>query len=212
MGWRWGGWEGGLCWPSAAAGVLVPAALAAARHPPHTRTPLPTSSHGLPACLPASPAVPAVPRQARIAAVNTILTCLGMCALKIPGVGLLSTFVFICGFIPIAGVIISTVPIAFVALTEYGFTKVGPPGSTGWHWAGGCGLGPGCAGKRWVVSVFKRLGAAAYGSCGVADCRRHTTGRLPGPLHSPGPRPRSLPPPPACPILHPPGCSWRWCC
>jgi hypothetical protein len=73
--------------------------------------------------------LPLCPPQARIAAVNTILTCLGMCALKIPGVGLLSTFVFICGFIPIAGVIISTVPIAFVALTEYGFTKVGwPPG------------------------------------------------------------------------------------
>lgn len=63
--------------------------------------------------------------QARIAAVNTILTSLGMWALKIPGAGLLSLFVFCCGFIPIAGVIISTVPIGFVALTEYGFTKVG---------------------------------------------------------------------------------------
>jgi hypothetical protein len=63
--------------------------------------------------------------QARIAAVNTILTALGMWALKLPGAGLLSLFVFFCGFIPIAGVIISTVPIAFVALTEYGFTKVG---------------------------------------------------------------------------------------
>lgn len=55
---------------------------------------------------------------------NTILTALGMWALKLPGVGLLSLFVFVCGFIPIAGVIISTVPIGFVALTEYGFTKV----------------------------------------------------------------------------------------
>jgi hypothetical protein len=64
--------------------------------------------------------------QARIAAVNTILTCLGMWALQLPGVGLLSLFVFVCGFIPIAGVIISTVPIGFVALTEYGFTKVRP--------------------------------------------------------------------------------------
>ncbi len=62
--------------------------------------------------------------QARIAVVNTILTCLGMWALKLPGIGLLSLFVFICGFIPIAGVIISTVPIGFVALTEYGFLKV----------------------------------------------------------------------------------------
>lgn len=56
---------------------------------------------------------------------NTILTALGMWALQIPGMGLLSLFVFICGFIPIAGVIISTIPIGFVALTEYGFTKVG---------------------------------------------------------------------------------------
>lgn len=47
-----------------------------------------------------------------------------MWTLAIPGVGLLSLFVFACGFIPIAGVIISTVPVGFVALTEYGFTKV----------------------------------------------------------------------------------------
>lgn len=40
------------------------------------------------------------------------------------GIGLLSLFVFICSFIPIAGVFISTIPIAFVALTEYGFMKV----------------------------------------------------------------------------------------
>lgn len=63
--------------------------------------------------------------QARISAVNTALTALGMYLLKIPGVGLLSLFVFICSFIPIAGVFISTTPIAFVALTEYGFLKVG---------------------------------------------------------------------------------------
>lgn len=62
--------------------------------------------------------------QAQIAVVNTALTALGMWILRIPGMGLLSMFVFFCGFIPVAGVIISTVPIAFVALTEYGFTKV----------------------------------------------------------------------------------------
>ncbi|GBF95935.1 hypothetical protein Rsub_08058 [Raphidocelis subcapitata] len=61
---------------------------------------------------------------ARIAAVNTALTALGMWALAIPGVGLLSLFVFVCSFIPIAGVIISTTPIGFVALTEYGFMKL----------------------------------------------------------------------------------------
>jgi predicted PurR-regulated permease PerM len=35
--------------------------------------------------------------------VNTALTALGMWLLKIPGVGILSLFVFICSFIPIAG-------------------------------------------------------------------------------------------------------------
>lgn len=62
--------------------------------------------------------------QAQIALVNTALTAAGMWALRIPGAGLLSLFVFICGFIPVAGVIISTAPIAFVALTEYGFGKL----------------------------------------------------------------------------------------
>jgi hypothetical protein len=65
--------------------------------------------------------------QARIAAANTALTALGMWALQLPGLGLLSVFVFLCSFIPIAGVAISTVPIGFVALTEYGFFKVFPP-------------------------------------------------------------------------------------
>ena len=55
---------------------------------------------------------------------NTALTALGMWLLAIPGIGLLGLFVFICSFIPIAGVFISTAPIAFVALTEYGFLKV----------------------------------------------------------------------------------------
>jgi predicted PurR-regulated permease PerM len=66
----------------------------------------------------------ALEAQARIALVNTGLTCLGMWLLAIPGIGLLSLFVFICSFIPIAGVIISTTPIGFVALTEYGFIKL----------------------------------------------------------------------------------------
>ena len=36
----------------------------------------------------------------------------------------MSLFVFICGFIPIAGVFLSTLPMAFVALTEYGFSTL----------------------------------------------------------------------------------------
>lgn len=55
---------------------------------------------------------------------NTVLTALGMWLLKISGIGLLSLFVFICSFIPIAGVFISTAPIAFVAVTEHGFLQV----------------------------------------------------------------------------------------
>lgn len=70
----------------------------------------------------------ALQAQARIALVNTGLTAAGMWALAIPGLGLLSLFVFLCSFIPIAGCFISTVPIAFVALTEYGFLKVGEGG------------------------------------------------------------------------------------
>lgn len=56
--------------------------------------------------------------------VNTALTAAGMWLLAIPGIGLLSLFVFLCSFIPIMGCIISTVPIGFVALTEYGFVKL----------------------------------------------------------------------------------------
>lgn len=66
----------------------------------------------------------ALEAQSRIAMANTALTALGMWTLAIPGVGLFSLFVFVCSFIPIAGVIISTTPIAFVALTEYGFMKL----------------------------------------------------------------------------------------
>ncbi|KXZ46129.1 hypothetical protein GPECTOR_46g198 [Gonium pectorale] len=62
--------------------------------------------------------------QAQIAVVNTALTAAGMWLLAIPGIGLLSLFVFLCSFIPIMGCIISTVPIGFVALTEYGFVKL----------------------------------------------------------------------------------------
>ncbi|KAG2430880.1 hypothetical protein HXX76_009854 [Chlamydomonas incerta] len=62
--------------------------------------------------------------QAQIAVVNTALTAAGMWLLAIPGMGLLSLFVFLCSFIPIMGCIISTIPIGFVALTEYGFVKL----------------------------------------------------------------------------------------
>ena len=55
---------------------------------------------------------------------NTALTAAGMLFLQLPGVAFLSLIVFFCSFIPVAGVIISTVPIGFVALTEYGVGRL----------------------------------------------------------------------------------------
>lgn len=72
----------------------------------------------------------ALEAQARIAAVNTALTALGMWALAIPGVGLLSLFVFVCSFIPIAGVIISTTPIG--AGAGWGGALLFPYRARGW--------------------------------------------------------------------------------
>lgn len=58
--------------------------------------------------------------QTWIALVNTCLTAIGMSLLGVSGLGLLSVIVFLCSFIPIAGVFISTVPICLVALTQDG--------------------------------------------------------------------------------------------
>ena len=58
--------------------------------------------------------------QAVIALVNTILTAIGLWALDIPNIGFLSVFVFVCGFIPVAGVFISSVPICLVGLVTHG--------------------------------------------------------------------------------------------
>jgi predicted PurR-regulated permease PerM len=58
--------------------------------------------------------------QAMIATVNTILTLTGMLLLSIPSVILLSLIVFFCGFIPVLGTFISTVPIVLIALNAGG--------------------------------------------------------------------------------------------
>jgi len=58
--------------------------------------------------------------QTVIALVNTALTCVGMLILGIPGVGFLAVVVFLCSFVPIVGVFVSTVPIALVALQQSG--------------------------------------------------------------------------------------------
>jgi predicted PurR-regulated permease PerM len=58
--------------------------------------------------------------QTLIALVNTFMTAIGLTVLGVSGIGLLSVIVFLCSFIPIAGVFISTVPICLVALTQEG--------------------------------------------------------------------------------------------
>ncbi|HOX40131.1 MAG TPA: AI-2E family transporter [Candidatus Brocadiia bacterium] len=49
--------------------------------------------------------------QAIIAACNTVLTAIGLWFFEVPNITLLSTFVFLCGFIPIFGLFISSIPI-----------------------------------------------------------------------------------------------------
>lgn len=58
--------------------------------------------------------------QAVISAVNTALTAAGLWWLDLPHVGFLSLLVFLCGFIPVAGVFLSSVPIGLVALAVGG--------------------------------------------------------------------------------------------
>lgn len=62
----------------------------------------------------------AIQAQAMIAVVNTTLTLAGMIALGIPSLAMLSVIVFLCSFIPVLGVFISTVPIVLVALNTHG--------------------------------------------------------------------------------------------
>jgi predicted PurR-regulated permease PerM len=54
--------------------------------------------------------------QTMIAIVNTALTSIGLLMLGIDGIGFLALIVFLCSFIPIVGMWISTVPICIVAI------------------------------------------------------------------------------------------------
>jgi predicted PurR-regulated permease PerM len=58
--------------------------------------------------------------QALVAVVNTALTAIGLVVLGVPHAFVLSGIVFVCSFIPVLGVVISTVPIALSALREGG--------------------------------------------------------------------------------------------
>ncbi len=59
--------------------------------------------------------------QTLIAVVNTLLTVFGMLVLDIPRVALLGIIVFVCSFVPVLGVLVSSVPIALVAFNASGF-------------------------------------------------------------------------------------------
>src|SRR5690606_7284964 len=58
----------------------------------------------------------AIEAQAWIAVLNTTLTLIGLLLLDIPLVVMLSMIVFVCSFIPVLGVFLSTTPIVLVAL------------------------------------------------------------------------------------------------
>ncbi len=62
--------------------------------------------------------------QAVIALVNTALTAIALSLLGVPNVGFLSLLVFVCGFIPVAGVFISSVPICLIALFSGGVSAL----------------------------------------------------------------------------------------
>lgn len=58
--------------------------------------------------------------QAMIAILNTVLTWIGLALLGIPSLTVLLMIVFLCSFIPVLGVFISTIPIVLVALNAGG--------------------------------------------------------------------------------------------
>ena len=62
----------------------------------------------------------AIEAQAAIAVINTMLTLIGLLLLDIPLVAMLSVIVFVCSFVPVLGVFISTTPIVLVALNAGG--------------------------------------------------------------------------------------------
>jgi len=62
----------------------------------------------------------AIEAQAAIAVVNTVLTLVGLLLFGIPLVAMLSVVVFVCSFVPVLGVLISTTPIVLVALNTGG--------------------------------------------------------------------------------------------
>jgi predicted PurR-regulated permease PerM len=62
--------------------------------------------------------------QTIVALVNTLLSTIAFLILGIPSVALLGTIVFFCSYIPVAGMIISTLPAAVLAFKVGGFSLV----------------------------------------------------------------------------------------
>jgi len=62
--------------------------------------------------------------QSVIAIANVALTCVGFVILGIPSLALLGTIVFFCSYIPVFGVILSTLPAALIAFKIGGVGKV----------------------------------------------------------------------------------------
>lgn len=61
--------------------------------------------------------------QLAVSSLNTIITCIGLLALDIRPVLLLTTIVFLFGLIPVLGVWISSVPIVLIAFNDHGWQR-----------------------------------------------------------------------------------------
>lgn len=65
----------------------------------------------------------ALQAQAVIACANTAITLVGLAALGVPSLAVLSFVVFLCSFVPVLGVFLSTTPCVLVALNGGGLGK-----------------------------------------------------------------------------------------
>lgn len=62
--------------------------------------------------------------QGLVAIVNTVLTTAGLMLLDISGTRFLALLVFVCSFVPVIGVFVSTIPACFLALAEHGTRRL----------------------------------------------------------------------------------------
>lgn len=62
--------------------------------------------------------------QTGIALTNAVLTAIGFAILSVPSIALLSTIVFFCSYIPVLGVILSTLPAALLAAKVGGLSLI----------------------------------------------------------------------------------------